>query len=369
MTDDELRSAIAAPPHPRGSTRGAAAGLIRLRGSPAPAGIDPGQGVPRIVSERLPRTRGDRPDRLAWSARVRLAPPHPRGSTPSRGRNGIIARGSPAPAGIDPDFHFGRPPAARLPRTRGDRPDIRAALPISAVAPPHPRGSTPAASHLGLPRRGSPAPAGIDPDAAVKARFQVWLPRTRGDRPNGSYVSIVGVSAPPHPRGSTPMSGSVNPLVQGSPAPAGIDPSDAHGHAVSLGLPRTRGDRPDPRYRPAPAPGAPPHPRGSTLDLSAASCHRAGSPAPAGIDPIPWRAAAASRRLPRTRGDRPASFEISRRSAMAPPHPRGSTRDPGKGPRRRSGLPRTRGDRPMFKSVGDPLSVAPPHPRGSTPDA
>ncbi len=50
-----------------------------MRGSPAPAGIDPPPKAEATVEKRLPRTRGDRPVAVAGAKDRRKAPPHPRG--------------------------------------------------------------------------------------------------------------------------------------------------------------------------------------------------------------------------------------------------------------------------------------------------
>ena len=48
-----------------------------------------------------------------------------------------------------------------------------------------------------------------------------------------------------------------------------------------------------------------------------------GSPAPAGIDPIPEKRPHVSPRFPRTRGDRPYGVEMYGDRQVVPPHPRG----------------------------------------------
>ena len=73
------------------------------------------------------------------------------------------------------------------------------------MAPPHPRGSTQRRLDPDPGVDGSPAPAGIDPTKATEPVDFHRLPRTRGDRP-------VATSGDPAP-------------VNGSPAPAGIDPT------------------------------------------------------------------------------------------------------------------------------------------------
>ncbi len=72
-------------------------------------------------------------------------------------------------------------------------------------------------------------------------------------------------------------------------------------------------------------PRAPPHTRGSTHQLKLKEQPEQGSPAHAGIDPRPRVASPSVRRLPRTRGDRPAEPIYGDTSIEAPPHTRGST--------------------------------------------
>ena len=90
------------------------------RGSPAHAGIDPGQ--QRFASPLLglPRTRGDRPE--TWILLV------------------AFGRAPPAHAGIDPVCSARPPPTTRLPRTRGDRPGFHKLVTSEETAPPHTRG-------------------------------------------------------------------------------------------------------------------------------------------------------------------------------------------------------------------------------------
>ena len=193
------------------------------------------------------------------------------------------------------------------------------------MAPPHPRGSTPDSTSAITSANGSPAPAGIDPGPYLEHIAQVGLPRTRGDRPVTAPEALTGSSAPPHPRGST-MDMKMR-LIDGigSPAPAGIDPMGLAGLGRSARLPRTRGDRPPPIWPLSLSLVAPPHPRGSTRAAGGAELSRPGSPAPAGIDPAGGRQHRDDRGLPRTRGDRPLLTFPMASLEKAPPHPRGST--------------------------------------------
>ena len=107
---------------------------------------------------------------------------------------------------------------------------------------------------------------------------------------------------------------------------------------------------------------------------------------PAGIDPIGDQPEAATRRLPRARGDRPQQRTLEGQGFVASPCPRGSTRrvcravrswpgfpvPAGIDPRRASkagsieGLPRARGDRPPLAGAAYTYDAASPCPRGST---
>src|SRR3546814_8345230 len=68
---------------------------------------------------------------------------------------------------------------------------------------------------------------------------------------------------------------------------------------------------------------APPHPRGWTHAALQGRDRGCGSPAPAGMDPMPGPTASARAWLPRTRGDGPLTRQQGRGDREAPPHPRG----------------------------------------------
>ncbi len=315
-----------APPHTRGSTLGAVERQWLPAGSPAHAGIDPSSPPRASPRTRLPRTRGDRPSAPPSSPQRPRAPPHTRGSThqPREGRR--VALGSPAHAGIDPTA---TPLAVRrsgLPRTRGDRPVVLAATAGMIAAPPHTRGSTPRWSAADLHARGSPAHAGIDPPPPSTPCAPPWLPRTRGDRPAATTAAMGLTEAPPHTRGSTLSEHGGAAGRRGSPAHAGIDPPASRAAPTTSGLPRTRGDRPVRRPFMVLSTPAPPHTRGSTRAHDRRQRLPHGSPAHAGIDPTQRPATRRSGWLPRTRGDRPASTGWAAIHPAAPPHTRGSTR-------------------------------------------
>ncbi len=151
------------------------------------------------------------------------------------------------------------------------------------------------------------------------------LPRTRGDRPDPRVVTDHAETSPPHPRGSTPKRLYAANWPNVSPAPAGIDPRIASSTCATSRLPRTRGDRPGRWGLTIVHPESPPHPRGSTLSSLLVCALAPVSPAPAGIDPSRAGISTPPRGLPRTRGDRPAARFSLIFLIASPPHPRGST--------------------------------------------
>ena len=233
------------------------------------------------------------------------APPHTRGSTWAHTRIDIPLDGSPAYAGIDPDRSAAASSPCRLPRIRGDRPGEQQLILQSGVAPPHTRGSTWRFWGRDRIAGGSPAYAGIDLSGRGGDRSGLGLPRIRGDRPAGECGGTIDVRAPPHTRGSTLRSSADRAPGRGSPAYAGIDPIPRFRSSRRARLPRIRGDRPHDRLDRTAAYEAPPHTRGSTPTGGACCPVSRGSPAYAGIDLRPAAPDADGPRLPRIRGDRP----------------------------------------------------------------
>ena len=313
------------PPHPRGSTPHRLDRTLRRLVSPAPAGIDLVPSLGQQTPAGLPRTRGDRPDvRRLWREAT-SSPPHPRGSTCWRSACARSPSVSPAPAGIDLAPWSLMVTTDCLPRTRGDRPICGLDEPHVSSSPPHPRGSTCHRHRVCFPRLVSPAPAGIDLPPVYAARCLRRLPRTRGDRPVAATEGVRDQRSPPHPRGSTPALLCRRILLAVSPAPAGIDPLRKTSQTRGRGLPRTRGDRPDTWRSTRLWRMSPPHPRGSTPTADGAASCATVSPAPAGIDLLEERIRSLAERLPRTRGDRPGAKCRRLFTSQSPPHPRGST--------------------------------------------
>ena len=273
-----------APPHTRGSTRSEKTDQGKEVGSPAHAGIDLASTNPARASNWLPRTRGDRPHPRFRIRPDRQAPPHTRGSTRRLWLRRDPRQGSPAHAGIDPVLPIWTISPTRLPRTRGDRPGRKTGCRADTAAPPHTRGSTPIAIPMATPLHGSPAHAGIDPAAPATRRPSRRLPRTRGDRPVVFGTAAADTMAPPHTRGSTRRAHPWLMCAPGSPAHAGIDPDARRIDRPSQGLPRTRGDRPGTHWPSRSCSVAPPHTRGSTCRVRHGRRGHHGSPAHAGID-------------------------------------------------------------------------------------
>src|SRR5690606_27367399 len=110
---------------------------------------------------------------------------------------------SPACAGIDPGPATIDVCSGRLPRMRGDRPRLMRSSPDVPQSPPHARGST-LWSDRGKPHRYvSPACAGIDLTVPRRILGRMGLPRMRGDRPQPVPVVVLLDQSPPHARGST----------------------------------------------------------------------------------------------------------------------------------------------------------------------
>ena len=359
-----------ASPHTRGWTRHRDQGGRLEVGFPAHAGMDPASRSTAGSSVRLPRTRGDGPRRLVGCGRHRRASPHTRGWTRRRCGAQGVARGFPAHAGMDREArrgprrtagfpaHAGMDPAGRsrlrhgrwLPRTRGDGPCSVSPTASNSAASPHTRGWTAAGRLPGDVVVGFPAHAGMDPPARPRTSPRSRLPRTRGDGPRWCRWALGVIRASPHTRGWT------RPALQGVhrdlgfPAHAGMDPSAIRASASSRWLPRTRGDGPGSPPGLAAAIAASPHTRGWTRHVTAGRARDAGFPAHAGMDPPRSGGGRSGRRLPRTRGDGPATVTLTLRSALASPHTRGWTPRGLHGDTRAGGFPAHAGMDPSLRS-------------------
>ncbi len=147
--------------------------------------------------------RGDRPLGPTRFREFRRATPHARGSTFCILVDLIRPIGYPACAGIDPSLLFKPCSVQGLPRMRGDRPPARPRVILPFEATPHARGSTADSACYQPLKQGYPACAGIDPSKKQEEKQVSRLPRMRGDRPYGTFGMMRKWWATPHARGST----------------------------------------------------------------------------------------------------------------------------------------------------------------------
>ena len=376
----------AGSPHTRGWTcHIRRADTVRF-GFPAHAGMDPGSAASGRATGRVPRTRGDGPSSSAPPARPAGGSPHTRGWTRGTGPAGVRRGGFPAHAGMDPLRVADADVDDRVPRTRGDGPEVVHRGPLHDEGSPHTRGWTPALRRRRGGGRGFPAHAGMDPLWVVNVENPSGVPRTRGDGPiNVSGASLLDAGSP-HTRGWTASTLIRTPSGWGFPAHAGMDPSSSCAGTGRRRVPRTRGDGPGAQRSTRCTRSGSPHTRGWTDFPLFVRQPAAGFPAHAGMDPD-HRAAARHRPwVPRTRGDGPAGGTTININVRGSPHTRGWTlndrmaitddegfpahagMDPGSSsssspPAR---VPRTRGDGPATQPWALPRRRGSPHTRGWT---
>ena len=233
--------------------------------------------------------------------------------------------GSPALAGIDPGPTANALRRCGFPRARGDRPPKGTSCRQTFMVPPRSRGSTPEMTPRNFSGPGSPALAGIDPSERVPGPRTGWFPRARGDRPGAFTAVRAPQTVPPRSRGSTLRSSTPSSNRAGSPALAGIDlKGEEMRHRIAR-FPRARGDRPLVCLCCAHGVQVPPRSRGSTRSERGDAHGDGGSPALAGIDPHGLMTTWASTRFPRARGDRPGKAGVHSLHKLVPPRSRGST--------------------------------------------
>ncbi len=129
---------------------------------PACAGIDRRIEDEKLLRERLPRMRGDRPPRYTSPGRQPLFTPHARGSTGRKVACKEIKQVYPACAGIDPWLLVSGNLYCGLPRMRGDRPCNTIGVLVMSMFTPHARGSTSDPLSSSGKQSVYPACAGID---------------------------------------------------------------------------------------------------------------------------------------------------------------------------------------------------------------
>ncbi len=292
--EEAVRGRVA--PLARGWTRDRLQGRRALVGCPARAGMDPRSDPCASVCSRLPRSRGDGPDSIRNVMTKVSVAPLARGWT--RGRQARRPRdlGCPARAGMDPSPRSRRRIRLWLPRSRGDGPSRSESFISASLVAPLARGWTRQFRRVRSPHLGCPARAGMDPGLIQPSRNSSRLPRSRGDGPNVRPFVVREDRVAPLARGWTQRMSTRLEFGDGCPARAGMDPSDASLQGTQSGLPRSRGDGPS-AGRGSPATGrVAPLARGWTRARATTWCRRGGCPARAGMDPSAW---AALRRLVR----------------------------------------------------------------------
>ena len=110
---------------------------------------------------------------------------------------------------------------------------------------------------------------------------------------------------------------------RGSPASAGMVPSNTQNLNYQYGFPRQRGDGPERRCLLEAAPGVPPPARGWSRHRWRYRLQRLGSPASAGMVPRPASRQSSGSRFPRQRGDGPLGLRIVLGHPGVPPPARG----------------------------------------------
>ncbi len=274
---------------------------------------------------RFPRTRGDGPWPANPDPTCYRVSPHSRGWTLSDTINVSTGTGFPALAGMD----LARAPAiaiqARFPRTRGDGPRPRKAIPTRPKVSPHSRGWTFNRATIEAGVQGFPALAGMDLQGVGRSPATSRFPRTRGDGPQRGPPARYRRLVSPHSRGWTPPAISWPHRASGFPALAGMDPLSASFSSVTEWFPRTRGDGPPCLMRRAPVVQVSPHSRGWTLICLTQCDPLHGFPALAGMDHPPRSLRMAVGRFPRTRGDGPSTDTLISLVLRVSPHSRGWT--------------------------------------------
>ena len=190
-------------PHARGWTDDALRQTRQVRGFPARAGMDLAAVRGRSPWLRIPRTRGDGPRQHHVPAEFAPDSPHARGWTVTGYMTPAERRGFPARAGMDPWRWSGVGRASGIPRTRGDGPGRFDASNRPRRDSPHARGWTAFERSIELHGIGFPARAGMDPGRGVRRRRVLRIPRTRGDGPDLPLRLVDPARDSPHARGWT----------------------------------------------------------------------------------------------------------------------------------------------------------------------
>ena len=167
----------------------------------------------------------------------------------------------PACAGIHPSSALAAWPTRCLPACAGIH--HTTLISLSYLCLPRMR-EDPLAPWRKPPPRCLPACAGIHPEGGRGARPEARLPRMRGDPPNILRPTASQIMSTPHARGSTCLTLPLCPRIVVYPACAGIHPTlRAYSNTMSC-LPRMRGDPPRCGAGQGETQTSTPHARGST---------------------------------------------------------------------------------------------------------
>ena len=312
--------AKAAAPPTRGWTPSKSRRSIPMPGCPAYAGMD--QRYRRATAElrRLPRLRGDGPQIWNRFFRHPTAAPPTRGWTRFRPDQNNDPDGCPAYAGMDPTKSHEYGKATRLPRLRGDGPADGFASEEERQAAPPTRGWTHQPISSCGRRMGCPAYAGMDPGRSPMPDCPQRLPRLRGDGPWTCRWRRCRCMAAPPTRGWTRRTSWRIGCGPGCPAYAGMDPKASGRPPKAKRLPRLRGDGPIDTANAHVLGTAAPPTRGWTLASCRHSFAPIGCPAYAGMDPYEVVYMICKKRLPRLRGDGPfLKWKTLPKTLAAPP--------------------------------------------------
>ena len=193
---------------------------------------------------RLPRSRGDGPTPSAFLVDLLEAAPLTRGWTQTPVSVVQCRLGCPAHAGMDPPTLSRRRGICRLPRSRGDGPQRAPVQRGARGAAPLTRGWTRLRESRHDASTGCPAHAGMDPPHTGSGGRVPRLPRSRGDGP--AWIEDRGEhsAAAPLTRGWTPVPALHLGRTHGCPAHAGMDRASSRATPRVARLPRSRGDGP-----------------------------------------------------------------------------------------------------------------------------
>ena len=300
--------------------------------------------------------------------RRRLSRDSPRSRGWTRFRRRIVCPGAgfPALAGMDPRGSRWQRNICRIPRARGDGPSLFGGGPRSigiprargdgprlAASKPKPKPDSPRSRGWTRPWRtcnrcckGFPALAGMDLDEWAADAELEWIPRARGDGPRSPVISRMLQADSPRSRGWTRFQFQVFSAEKGFPRSRGWTPNDAPPAATASGFPALAGMDPCDHDHGGAAPRIPRARGDGPASVAAVPSRIGGFPALAGMDPARPRRPGPDLRIPRARGDGPGSRARRTRGSTDSPRSRGWTFATREDPAAASWIPRARGDGP-----------------------